>query len=151
MKIRHNHSLRKGRRCIDWQIYLVTTCCFDRKELFKDVVAGQIVANEIRRSDLSGTTHTIAFVVMPDHLHWLFQLQFGQSLSRVVGIVKGRSAFYIGKKFPYVKKAWQRGYHDRAFRRMESIKATADYVIANPLRAGLVSRISDYPLWYQEN
>ncbi len=44
---------------------------------------------------------------------------------------------------PYGKK----GYFDRAPRYEEDVKAAARYIIANPLRAGLVARAGDYPLW----
>jgi hypothetical protein len=42
---------------------------------------------------------------------------------------------------------WQKGFHDRAIRREEDLRAVARYIIANPLRAGLVRRVHDYPLW----
>jgi hypothetical protein len=32
-------------------------------------------------------------------------------------------------------------------RRQQDMRALARYVIANPLRAGLVESIGDYPLW----
>lgn len=44
-------------------------------------------------------------------------------------------------------RVWQRGFHDRALRQEEDLIATARYVVANPLRAGLVDRIGDYPWW----
>ena len=42
---------------------------------------------------------------------------------------------------------WQKGYFDRALRYEEDLKAAARYIIANPLRAGLVAQVGDYPLW----
>ncbi|MNN82247.1 hypothetical protein D3C81_1991650 [compost metagenome] len=42
---------------------------------------------------------------------------------------------------------WQQGYHDRALRRDEDLVKLARYVVANPLRAGLVEKLGDYPLW----
>jgi len=42
---------------------------------------------------------------------------------------------------------WQKGYFDRALRREEDLKAMARYIVANPLRAGLVEHIGQYPLW----
>jgi REP element-mobilizing transposase RayT len=44
-------------------------------------------------------------------------------------------------------RLWQPGYHDHALRREEDLVATARYLVANPLRAGLVQHIGDYPLW----
>jgi putative transposase len=48
--------------------------------------------------------------------------------------------------FPQTK-LWQRGFHDHAIRKDEDIKRIARYIVANPLRAGLVEKIEDYPLW----
>jgi len=42
---------------------------------------------------------------------------------------------------------WQPGFHDHALRKEEDVRAVARYVVANPLRAGLVQRIGDYPHW----
>ncbi|MNW20243.1 hypothetical protein D3C71_2205540 [compost metagenome] len=42
---------------------------------------------------------------------------------------------------------WQKGFHDRALRREEDLLKVARYVVANPLRAGLVEKLGDYPLW----
>ena len=39
------------------------------------------------------------------------------------------------------------GYYDHAIRKEEDIKGLAHYIIANPLRAGLVTNINDYPHW----
>ena len=44
-------------------------------------------------------------------------------------------------------RLWQTGFHDHALRREEDLAATARYLIANPLRAGLVQRVGDYPFW----
>ncbi|UZE26759.1 transposase [Pseudomonas asplenii] len=44
-------------------------------------------------------------------------------------------------------QVWQRGFHDRLIRRDEDLPGVARYVIANPVRAGLVKRVHDYPLW----
>lgn len=42
---------------------------------------------------------------------------------------------------------WQRGFHDHALRREEDLRAVACYIVGNPLRAGLVQHVGDYPLW----
>jgi len=49
----------------------------------------------------------------------------------------------IGRSGPL----WQQGFHDRALRREDDLVKMARYVVANPLRAGLVERLGDYPLW----
>ena len=78
---------------------------------------------------------------MPDHLHWLLELGADDSLSSVVGRIKSVTAHRLGGS------VWQQGFHDHALRKDEDLAATARYVVANPLRKGLVSNIGVYPHW----
>ncbi len=89
----------------------------------------------------------LAFVIMPDHLHWLLALRDGAKLSQVMHALKGYSAFRINQSLQRRGPIWQSGYHDRALRRDEDLLAMARYIVANPLRAGLVQKLGDYPLW----
>ena len=99
-------------------------------------------------SGVYGWTETLAFVVMPDHIHWLFVLAKNISLSSVVANMKRHSARQINKSCGCQgSRIWQRGFHDHALRREEDVIHVARYIVANPLRAGLVSRIGDYSLW----
>ena len=40
---------------------------------------------------------------------------------------------------------WQDGFYDRILRRDEDSLDVAAYIVANPVRAGLVHRVTDYP------
>jgi len=141
-------DLRKGRISLIGQTYLVTTVTHDRKSIFTNFHAGRVVVQEIMRTGNYGWTDTLAFVVMPDHIHWLLPLSKEISLSSVVGTVKRHSGRKInnltgGRGFP----VWQRGFHDHALRRDEDVIHVARYIVGNPVRAGLVRKIGDYPLW----
>lgn len=59
----------------------------------------------------------------------------------ITGWCECRSARAIGRQL------WQANYHDHAMRNEEDLPSLARYIVANPLRAGLVARIGDYPLW----
>ena len=83
---------------------------------------------------------------MPDHLHWLIELGQG-SLSSLMCAFKSRSSCALYRAGADRQHIWQPGFHDRALRREEDIRAAARYIIANPLRAGLVSKVRDYPHW----
>jgi REP element-mobilizing transposase RayT len=101
----------------------------------------------MRASDSAGYTQTLAFVIMPDHFHWLLQLN-SHDLSAVVRRIKSRAAIRLNQRLGTLgSRIWQRGFHDHALRREEDVRDVARYVIANPLRAGLVSSIRDYPYW----
>ena len=85
---------------------------------------------------------SLAFVVMPDHLHWLVVLQDGCELAALMHSLKSYSAHKLGGG-----DVWQEGFHDRALRKEEGIREAARYIIMNPLRAGLVEHLGDYPHW----
>ena len=142
----HSNDLRRHRHSSSGHIYLVTTTCVARKPIFKNTELGKIVASEIRRADEAEATRTYAYVVMPDHLHWLFQLR-RCPLSLIIQLVKGRSARRINNIRNRSGAIWQPGYHDRTLRVHESLEAVGNYVVANPVRGGIVSNIEDYPLW----
>jgi REP element-mobilizing transposase RayT len=84
---------------------------------------------------------------MPDHLHWLFVLRTG-NLSSLVAKFKQASAGEVNRISGSSGQAlWQRGFYDRAARKDDDVHALARYIVANPLRAGLVEHIGDYPFW----
>lgn len=88
----------------------------------------------------------MAWVVMPDHFHWLIELQ-QCSLNELMQKTKSLSTRAVNKSSGRSGSLWQQGYHDRALRRDEDLVKLARYVVANPLRARLVERLGDYPLW----
>src|SRR5690606_22779756 len=89
----------------------------------------------------------IAWVLMPDHAHWLLQLGSGAGLSELVGTLKSASSRAVSRAGGPSGRLWAPGFHDRALRDDQSLIAVARYIVANPLRAGLVERIGDYPFW----
>ena len=139
--------LRIGRRSITNQIYQVTTVTTGREHVFSEFMLGRLLVRALMRFGDQGKARTMAFVIMPDHLHWLFQLPASSNLSATVGSLKSHSSRMIKLRSGRISPVWQRGFHDRALRRDEDIVQIARYIITNPLRAGLVDQIGDYPLW----
>lgn len=137
----HSHRLRSGRFSQAAQVYMVTVVTLNRQPFFEDFAAARTLVQTLKTaSDLQRAT-TLAYVVMPDHLHWLMQLHEGTQLARCVRDVKSVTTHRLGHA------VWQRGFHDHAVRREEDLQALARYVVANPVRAGLVSRTGLYPHW----
>ena len=143
----HSRALRKNRFSESGRAYLVTTSCLDRQPFFSDQRLGALVADEIWVSDQTDRSFTYAYVIMPDHLHWLFQLRPRQTLSSVLRRVKGRSSYRVNQTRQSSGAIWQTGFHDRAVRAEESLETLGNYVIHNPVRAGLVMSVDEYPLW----
>ncbi|POA47527.1 MULTISPECIES: transposase [unclassified Pseudomonas] len=142
----NSHLLRTGRYSEVDRAYLITTVVHSRQRIFSDWKLGRLLVAELRRAHDQGLVDSIAWVVMPDHLHWLLQLK-DTSLGKVVGAVKSRCTLKINQVTGRQGPLWQTGYHDRAIRDGEDLRPYARYIIANPLRAGLVEKIGDYPLW----
>jgi len=140
-------ELCKGRASIPQQFYFVTVTTHGRAPWFENLRTGRMVVIEMRKLHSHGDVDSLAWVLMPDHLHWLFQLRNNSKLSGVMRKLKGRSTASIRACQKTSGKFWQRGFHDHAVRGEEDLVAIARYIVANPLRAGLVSSLRDYSLW----
>ncbi|MFC6632837.1 REP-associated tyrosine transposase [Microbulbifer taiwanensis] len=137
------HRLRLGRHSESNCIYLVTAVCFRRQKVFSNFWLGRSFVHALMAVEDSAAT--LCYVVMPDHIHWLVQLSELADLSSRVQKVKSLTTKAL--RGHRVGPVWQRGFHDHALRREEDLKSVARYVVANPLRAGLVTSLRDYPLW----
>ena len=69
------------------------------------------------------------------------------TLSAVVKTFKARTAQDINGYLGIRGALWQKGFYDHGLREEEDLKDIARYIVANPLRAGLVEKIGDYPHW----
>ncbi|MBD3897788.1 transposase [Halomonas sp. ML-15] len=142
----HSQALRRGRVSLQHQAYLITTCTHERLPLLSAWSPARCVVKEMQALDQDGWVSSLSYVVMPDHLHWLLVLDDAE-LGGVVKRLKGRSAITINASLNRRGPVWQPGYHDRALRREEDLRSIARYIVANPLRAGLVDTIGQYPFW----
>ncbi len=143
-----SRDLRKGRVSLDGQVYHVTSRAASGIPFATFDTACALCRTfypTARGSDVA----LLAWVVMPDHAHWLLQLGESGDLSKAVAALKRQSA----SEFNRIKgnatgsSVWQRGFYDRAIRRDEDVAAVARYIVANPLRSGLVTQLSLYPFW----
>ena len=138
--------LRRGRFSETGRPYLITTVTHCRAPIFCSFDITRLLIREMRTTCEQLAIEMLAWVVMHDHLHWMFVLN-RSAVSEVVRYVKGTSAHSINIYRGYTGQVWQKGFHDHAIRKEEDIRAVARYIIANPLRAGLVENIGDYPFW----
>lgn len=140
-----SNRLRKGRFSEPNRPYLATAVCTNRQPVFNSLWTGRCFALSI--GDLQSHAHTWCYVVMPDHIHWLMQPLESLNLSQCVQRIKSFTTRRLHQGGFIEKVVWQRGFHDHAVRKDEELKTLARYVISNPIRAGLVKRIADYPHW----
>jgi putative transposase len=85
----------------------------------------------------------LAYCFMPDHLHLLVQGSEGSNLAQLVKTFKQASSY------DYKRRAgrpwWQRSYHDHVLRGSDELQPTIEYILENPIRAGLVDNPGAYP------
>jgi REP element-mobilizing transposase RayT len=87
-----NRVLRKGRVSLPGRVYLVTTVTRGREHVFADFAAGCAAARCFEDARVLGDACMMAWVLMPDHAHWLIGLGEGHTLATVVNRLKPASA-----------------------------------------------------------
>ncbi|KGK40950.1 transposase [Nitrincola sp. A-D6] len=141
----HSHRLRHGRFSASGQIYLITTVCCNRRPIFLNFDHARIALQALRQT--AASTDTLSYVIMPDHVHWLLQLKEGADLSAAVRFFKASATRGIHSQGSEMGPVLQKGFYDRQLRKEEDLVAMARYVVANPIRAGLVRSVREYSFW----
>ena len=125
--------------------YHVTFTTASRAPFFLDRSLAGTASAALTHPDFLGTTVMLAWVLMPDHAHLLLQLGSREPLARVANRLKSASARKTNAVRGKTGALWSPGYYDHAMRVDEDLRTTAEYILANPVRAGLVERIEEYP------
>lgn len=134
-------NLRRNRISAPGNFYHITCVTHNRVPLFNDLLNARKLIRILADDHNRETIDMMAFCIMPDHFHWLFELKVG-GISHVVKRVKSKFSKATGHP------AWQDGFHDHLLRSDEDLVNVARYIVANPLRAKMVTDIRDYPHWY---
>ncbi|NPV46756.1 MAG: transposase [Armatimonadetes bacterium] len=139
------HRLRLGRYSATGVTYSVTICCLDRQPLLVSDAAKVIVAEAVQGMLGRGFARLDGYVIMPDHLRLVFELGAGKDLAGAVGDLKKYIARRINAALGRSGRLWQRGCFDHAIRGEEDYRRYLEYMLGNPVRAGLANRIDECP------
>ena len=107
--------------------------------LLIDVLRSYVAAGRFQLHD---------FVIMPDHLHLLMTLPVDISVEKAMQLIKGGFYYRLKKDFGYQGEVWQRGFSEARIRDGQSFVEHRDYIVQNPVKAGLVNRADQYPYCY---
>lgn len=119
--------------------YFITICGSPRNvNQFARDETWQVIVRAVEYYDASGTFHCRLFLAMPDHIHALMAFPPGEQMSHVLRNWKR----YVAKN---ASVNWQDGFFDHRLRREESLEEKAGYIRANPVRAGLVQSLVEWP------
>ena len=125
--------------------YSLTCCTSAKAHHFASAPIVTAVLAQISRTAHERHFAVLAYCFMPDHLHLLVQGLLADShLHAFVKLARQRStlAFHgAGGK----GRLWQAGYFERTIRSEEDLETVARYIVGNPVRAGLVGSLGEWP------
>jgi putative transposase len=121
-----------------------TLCLSDRQAAFLHETVVFAVREILAESASRFACVVLAYCFMPDHAHVLLGgLDAYADLWRAIVDWKQRSGFWLAQHAPGT--TWQKGFYDRILRTQADRLACVRYIVANPVRAGLVDSWEDYP------
>ena len=122
------------------EIFFITLCALPRgvNQLAIAPTAAKLLAT-VEHRHTRGEWFAFLFLFMPDHAHALLSFPAeGPPMEDTVRRWKRWTARQLGIQ-------WQRDFFDHRLRHDESAAEKAEYILQNPLRAGLVTEGEDWP------
>ena len=141
------NDLRKGRYSQASAEYFITFNTHNRLSIFEDVKIARLFCQHIAVNEQKHQCKWLTWVLMPNHFHGLLRSGEKEQLSKGIAELKGTTAYKINAELGRKGKLWQTSFYDHALREEENRKNIARYIVANPLRKGLVKDIKNYPYW----
>ena len=138
-------ALRHGRHSRDGVEYFVTFCTDQRQTVLASEAAAPVILAEIQKMETEGIWVMRCAVIMPDHVHMLFQLGSSLTLGRAIARLKSKSL--LGLKVGGGSH-WQAGYFEHRLRPDENPLPLFLHIHLNPYKAGLLPASSVWP-WYR--
>ncbi|HHX09129.1 MAG TPA: transposase [Chloroflexi bacterium] len=140
--------------------YFVTIVTQDRKQLFGEVVEGEMILNDVGMMvkevwevipDHFPNVELGEFIVMPNHIHGIISITnveathasplprvskgpTPESIAAIIGSFKSATSKRIREfKKNHKKRLWQRNYYEHIIRNERDHQAIYDYILANPM------------------
>lgn len=143
--------------------HFLTFSCYRRRNLLETEHAKRIVVGQLGARLAPRDGHCLGFVVMPNHVHALIWFPEPGGLSEFMDVWKTQAsraiAAFYEQRLPNFwttftdRTIWQPRFHDVNVLTAKKAEEKLDYMHANPVKAGLCDRPSDYRFssarWYE--
>jgi len=140
-----HEALRRGRSSKEYANYFVTICLdkglkgLNSPEVYNKSL--QIFAS----FEQEQVSKLRSLVLMPDHIHVLFELGKTLDLKQLIHLFKGR----MSPTLRSLNLRWQKGsFYDRRLRESDSIGTVVRYIWMNPYRKHLIERNDSWPFFF---
>lgn len=121
----------------DGAAYFVTTATHNRKPIFADSGAAELLLTVLTYQKYDHGFCLFGFVIMPDHFHAIIQPSGDSQLSIIMKAVKGNFSRMYKAYCEHTGHVWQRRFYDRGIRDTHDLRTALEYIHNNPVAAGL--------------
>ena len=124
------------------EIFFITVCCEPRGKnqlCYSNIGRAIFDSVEFRNQNAVWYAHLVC--LMPDHLHALISFPYERPMRQIIADWKR----FLATK---LKIERQRDFFDHRLRKEESYREKADHIRANPVRAGLVTQLEEWPYFW---
>jgi putative transposase len=140
----HRYSLTF---CTDWRrkyFENATAVELVLSQFFENATAVELVLSQFLRVARKEGFSILAYCFMPDHVHVIVQgMRADSDGKKFISTAKQCAAHEYAKKFK--QRLWQPFGYEHVMRDDEDLPAKVRYVLENPVRAGLVKTVLEYP------
>src|SRR5258708_7162343 len=119
--------------------YYICFRTYKRRHLFATADRSDYVSEVLREIGLNHRYHFLNLKPYPDHLRCLISLQPGQSVSKVVEVLKSNSSRQLGSRYGITPPVWARGFLAHGLGRVQ-IEGVRQYVASQPEHHGYAAR-----------
>ncbi len=149
LKIYNKHMPNYRRYYLDQPVFI--TCITNKRyPVFDQNESIELFWQVVRKVQTIHPFKIIAYVILPNHFHWIIDVQDkDKNFSRIMQSLKGNYSYIFRKKYPIISHPiWQRGYWDHILRDDNDFYNHLDYIHYNPVKHGYI----DLPqIWEQSS
>jgi putative transposase len=130
------------------RVFFATTKTSMARRLLQSERNAMLLIDVLRVNVAAGRFQLHDFVIMPDHLHLLMTLPGEMTIEKALQLIKGGFSYRLKKEFGYEGEIWQRGFFEVRINNEQSFSRHREYIVQNPVKAGLVATAEQYPYSY---
>ena len=130
------------------RVFFATTKTSMGRRLLQSERNAMLLIDVLRSNVAAGKFELHEFVIMPDHVHLLMTLPVDMTIEKAMQLIKGGFSYRLRREFGYQGEVWQRGFSEVRISDGQSFMQHREYIVQNPVKAGLVETAEQYPYSY---
>ena len=134
------HRLARIFQSYDPPVYFITFNTFKRRK----ILANERIHVRFKAFAAQAEKQGAAvgrYVIMPDHMHCFIRIAPDKRIGTTIRLLKRSLSSVLEAPPPH----WQPGFFDHVLRHSKSYRDKWNYVVQNPVRAGLAEQANDWP------